>query len=94
MVQCLLRTLVFALSLQVHSHPALVGLSAHRLSTIRGSDVIHLVEKGRIIASGSYDELLETSPEFSRMARTTPHLKEQEPSDQVLPLPEVGSTTR
>lgn len=67
---------------------------AHRLSTIRGSDVIHLVEKGRIIASGSYDELLETSPEFSRMARTTPHLKEQEPSDQVLPLPEVGSTTR
>src|SRR5690606_33998919 len=51
---------------------------AHRLSTIRGSDVIHLVEKGRIIASGTYDELLMTSPEFRRMARVTPHLKQEQ----------------
>jgi ATP-binding cassette subfamily B (MDR/TAP) protein 1 len=31
---------------------------AHRLSTIQGADVIHVVEHGRIIESGSHDDLL------------------------------------
>jgi len=37
---------------------------AHRLSTVRNSDKMYLMEDGRIIASGTYDELLEISPEF------------------------------
>ncbi len=37
---------------------------AHRLSTIMRSDCIYEFEKGRIKASGRYDELRETSPSF------------------------------
>lgn len=43
---------------------------AHRLSTIRSSDVIHLVHAGQIVASGTFDELLDRSDLFRRMART------------------------
>lgn len=41
---------------------------AHRLRTIRESDTIHYVEEGRILASGTYDELLRNSKEFRTMA--------------------------
>lgn len=41
---------------------------AHRLSTIRDSDVIHVVDKGSVSASGSYEELLEKSPTFRELA--------------------------
>jgi ATP-binding cassette, subfamily B, bacterial PglK len=43
---------------------------AHRLSTVRNADRIVLVQDGRIAAMGSYDELLETSPEFAVLAGT------------------------
>ena len=35
---------------------------AHRLSTLRHADVILVLERGRIVASGSHDALLGTSP--------------------------------
>jgi ABC-type bacteriocin/lantibiotic exporter with double-glycine peptidase domain len=41
---------------------------AHRMSTIRGCDTIYLLEHGRIVAQGTYDELLERSPQFRTMA--------------------------
>ncbi len=40
---------------------------AHRLSTIRKSDVISLMDKGRIIQSGSFEELVSQSAQFKRM---------------------------
>lgn len=40
---------------------------AHRLSTIRNADIIYLVDKGSIIASGSYEQLLTDSSLFRRM---------------------------
>ncbi|MDO4225306.1 MAG: ABC transporter ATP-binding protein, partial [Bergeyella zoohelcum] len=40
---------------------------AHRLSTIKNVDTIYLLEKGEISASGSYNELLETSEKFRKM---------------------------
>jgi len=40
---------------------------AHRLATIRKCDKIFLIDKGSIKGSGSYEELMETSPLFNRM---------------------------
>jgi ATP-binding cassette, subfamily B, bacterial PglK len=41
---------------------------AHRLSTIEKCDIILELEKGKIIAQGDYQKLLESSPSFKRMA--------------------------
>jgi len=42
---------------------------AHRLSTVRRCDTIVQLEKGRLIAQGSYEELLAGSQSFRTMAR-------------------------
>jgi ABC-type multidrug transport system fused ATPase/permease subunit len=42
---------------------------AHRLTTIQECDTIYCMEQGRITASGSYGELLETSPQFRALAK-------------------------
>lgn len=36
-----------------------VMIVAHRLSTVRNADIIFVVEKGRVIESGTHDELIE-----------------------------------
>lgn len=41
---------------------------AHRLSTIRHADAILYFEEGKIIASGTHQELLETSENYRRLA--------------------------
>jgi len=41
---------------------------AHRLSTVEKADMILLFEAGEIIARGSYDELLDSSHEFRKLA--------------------------
>jgi ABC-type multidrug transport system fused ATPase/permease subunit len=45
---------------------------AHRLSTIRNCDTIFVISKGRIVAKGRYDELMESSPQFRAMAADEP----------------------
>ena len=42
---------------------------AHRLTTVRHCDVIHVMEAGRIVASGSYSDLMRENETFRRMAR-------------------------
>lgn len=42
-------------------------LIAHRLSTVKNADIIHLIEDGVISASGSYEELSEISETFRKM---------------------------
>lgn len=41
---------------------------AHRLSTVRDADRIHLLEAGRVVAAGTYDELIASNPEFRNLA--------------------------
>ncbi|RYD56661.1 MAG: ABC transporter ATP-binding protein [Sphingobacteriales bacterium] len=40
---------------------------AHRLSTIRNVDNIFLMDKGNVMASGAFDQLIEASGKFKRM---------------------------
>ena len=40
---------------------------AHRLSTIRNADVIHVLDAGQLVESGSYDELIDNGGPFAKM---------------------------
>ncbi len=44
---------------------------AHRMSTVKKCDVIYMLEEGELIASGTYNELLENSSEFRTMVAET-----------------------
>ena len=46
-----------------------IVLIAHRLTTVRRCDTIVELEHGRVVAQGTYEQLLECSPSFCRMAR-------------------------
>lgn len=47
-----------------------IVLIAHRLSTVRRCDVIVELNHGKVVAQGTYDQLLECSASFRNMART------------------------
>jgi ABC-type multidrug transport system fused ATPase/permease subunit len=47
-----------------------IVLIAHRLSTVRRCDVIVELDHGRVVAQGTYDQLLERSPSFRNLVRT------------------------
>ena len=49
-------------------HAKTIVLIAHRLSTVRACDTIFMMEKGRVVAEGSYDELIEGNQTFRAMA--------------------------
>tara|TARA_B100000035_G_scaffold313498_1_gene327358 strand:+ start:915 stop:2696 length:1782 start_codon:yes stop_codon:yes gene_type:complete len=44
-----------------------VILIAHRLNTVKKCDKIFLMEKGKIIANGNYDQLLKSNQEFKKL---------------------------
>jgi ABC-type multidrug transport system fused ATPase/permease subunit len=43
-------------------------LIAHRLTTVRDCDCIFLMEHGRVVAQGTYDELIEDNESFQKLA--------------------------
>ena len=42
---------------------------AHRLTTVKGCDIIYLIDKGKITAQGTYNELMRSSASFRAMAK-------------------------
>ena len=43
---------------------------AHRLSTVKACDRLYLLDKGRVVASGTYEELLLDSADFKKLTNT------------------------
>jgi ATP-binding cassette, subfamily B, multidrug efflux pump len=54
---------------------------AHRLSTVRRADLILVLDKGRIAARGTHQELLQSSPEYADIYQR--QLKPQEEPEQM-----------
>jgi len=46
-----------------------VIIIAHRLTTVKDCDIIYLVDKGKITAQGTYDELMDSNASFRAMAK-------------------------
>ena len=44
---------------------------AHRIRTVANCDAIYLLDRGRIVASGTYDELMRTNEAFRALAAST-----------------------
>jgi len=51
-------------------HEITIILIAHRLSTVKACDTIFLLEKGRLKAQGTFDELTQTNERFRAMAKS------------------------
>jgi ABC-type multidrug transport system fused ATPase/permease subunit len=51
------------------AHSKTIIMIAHRLTTVKDCDLIYLLEKGRVVAHGTYARLMERSTVFRRMAR-------------------------
>ena len=45
-------------------HAKTIIMIAHRLSTVRDCDTIFMLENGRVVAEGAYDDLIETNRQF------------------------------
>ena len=42
---------------------------AHRLTTVKACDVVYMLERGKIVDSGTYEELMASNLEFQKMAK-------------------------
>lgn len=51
-------------------HQKTIIMIAHRLSTVRNCDRIFLLEQGRVVAAGTYEELVADNETFRRMVGT------------------------
>jgi len=49
-------------------HAKTIIMIAHRLSTVRDCDTIFMLEGGRVVAEGAYDDLIETNRQFRALA--------------------------
>jgi len=45
-----------------------VILIAHRLSTVRNADIVVYLSEGKVLATGSFDEVRKAVPDFNRQA--------------------------
>ena len=68
---------------------------AHRLTTIKGSDVIYVLKDGRCCEQGSHEELMERQGEYYSMAKLQQaHAEEPEEETTMTPAPAPRAGTR
>ncbi|KKJ77010.1 hypothetical protein WH95_10115 [Kiloniella litopenaei] len=67
---------------RLHGHITVISI-AHRISTVRNADKICVVEEGRLIESGTWDELKEHKGRFYEFLRHQHHDTEQQDADVV-----------
>ena len=53
------------------SHEKTIIIVAHRLTTVKECDLIHVLTQGSITDSGTYEELMSSCAEFREMAEST-----------------------
>jgi len=53
------------------AHKKTIVIIAHRLGTVKECDIIYLLEQGRIVDQGTYDQLLANNQQFRKMAKVT-----------------------
>ena len=46
---------------------------AHRLTTVKNCDTIYLLEKGQVVAEGTYNSLMQANEQFQKMAKVSAH---------------------
>jgi ABC-type multidrug transport system fused ATPase/permease subunit len=73
-------------SIKTASRTKTLVIVAHRIQTVRDCDTIFMMDRGRIIATGTFDELLSTNDQFRAMARLT--------SDHPDSVAETGAAVR
>jgi HlyD family secretion protein len=56
-------------SIQELSGQKTIVMIAHRLKTVKNCDVIYLMEQGRVIEQGTYQQLIDNNSMFKKMAR-------------------------
>jgi ATP-binding cassette subfamily B protein len=55
-------------SIETLNRDLTILLIAHRLTTVRRCDIVVEMDRGKVVAQGSYEQLLQCSPSFRRMA--------------------------
>jgi len=56
-------------AIRLMSHKLTIIMIAHRLNTVKNCDVIHYIDQGRIVSSGTYSELSESCQYFQKMVK-------------------------
>ena len=57
-------------AIQNLSHKKTIIMVAHRLSTLKECDVIHMMHNGKIVDSGTYQQLIDSNEDFKKMAKS------------------------
>jgi len=56
-------------AIQNLSHKKTIIMVAHRLSTLKECDIIHMMHNGKIVDSGTYQQLIDSNQDFKKMAK-------------------------
>ncbi|MDT8386602.1 MAG: ABC transporter ATP-binding protein [Thiogranum sp.] len=57
-------------AIQELSHQLTIVMIAHRINTVRNCDVIHYIDAGRVVSSGTYDDLAGSCVPFQQMVNS------------------------